>query len=136
MGQYFVLVNEDRRELVCPYCAGGTSKLYEFCAQPHSGLLPYLLRRSTETGGGDITAPETNEYAGRWAGDKICLVGDYDESRLYQKAYEEFDNITPSLCSEYNAFMRCDEFRLNETLCSGCAEHANSSVDGADTKAG
>ena len=129
-------VNEDRREMVCPFCAGGTSKLFEWCAQPHSGLLPYLLRRSTETGGGDIAAPETNEYAGRWAGEKVCLVGDYDESRLYKTAYEEYDNITPALCREYNAFMRCDELRLDEGLCSSCEEHARSRGEGGDAGAG
>ena len=91
---------------------------------------------ATETGGGDIAAPETNEYAGRWAGEKVCLVGDYDESRLYKTAYEEYDNITPALCREYNAFMRCDELRLDEGLCSSCEEHARSRGEGGDDKAG
>jgi hypothetical protein len=120
MGQYFVLVNESRKEMVCPFCSGGTSKLFEWCAQPHSGVLPYLLRKSNETGGGDIPDPQSVEYAGRWAGEAVWLVGDYDESGLYKTAYDSYRNITPALCREYNEFMRCPELRLQEELCSCC----------------
>ena len=47
-----------------------------------AGIFPFLLRQSNEGGGGDIQ----KEYAtaGRWAGDRITLVGDYDESKLWE----------------------------------------------------
>jgi hypothetical protein len=122
LGQYFVLVNETRKEMVCPFCAGGTSKLFEWCAQPHSGLLPYLVRRSNETGGGAIAAPANVSFAGRWAGEEVYLVGDYDQSGRYKAAYETYSNITPALCKEYNVFMGCAGLRLSEGFCSCCSE--------------
>lgn len=133
MGQYFVFVNEKRKEMVCPFCAGGTSKLFEWCAQPQSGLLPFLLRRSNETGGGDIPDPEKPEYAGRWAGEEVYLVGDYDQSGLYKAAYEGYANITPAICREYNEFMGCEELRLQEGLCSCCQERGEAAQAGGES---
>lgn len=133
MGQYFVLINEKRKELVCPFCSGGTSKLFEWCAQPQSGLLPFLLRRSNETGGGDIADAERAEYAGRWAGEEVSLVGDYDQSGLYKTAYETYSNITPALCEEYNEFMGCEELRLQEELCFSCQERGEAEQAGGES---
>jgi len=129
VGQYFMLINEDRKEFVCPHCAGGLAKLFEWCANPQAGLLPYLLRRSTQTGGGDIQ-DVSSEFAGRWAGQRVCLVGDYDASGLYKKAQEEFTNITPGLCREYNQFMDSPELRLSDALCSTCGQRAREPEQG------
>ena len=41
------------------------------------------MRKSDEGGGGDINDPERFETLGRWAGDRITLIGDYDSSRLW-----------------------------------------------------
>jgi hypothetical protein len=137
VGQYFVLVNETKKELVCPFCAGGTSKLWEWLAQNHSRLLTDLVGKSNESGGGDIADPETEEWAGRWAGDPgVCLVGDYDSSGLYKTAYEEYTNITPMVARSFNAFVDLDEVEVEEGLCSSCEEHARSRCEGGDSKAG
>lgn len=122
MGQYFVLVNHDRREVVCPWCVGGVAKLWEWCMNPQAGLLPYLLRKSTGTGGGDIPNPEGVEYAGRWAGEKVELVGDYDESGDFQRALAEYTNISPALAAEYNGFIGLDEVRLRVGHCGCCGD--------------
>lgn len=82
MGQYFRAVNLDKKEFVDPWAIGGVAKLIEWCANNQAGIFPFLLRQSNEGGGGDIQ----KEYAtaGRWAGDRITLVGDYDESKLWE----------------------------------------------------
>ena len=51
------------------------------------------MRKSNGRGGGDISNLDP-KYAGRWAGDEVYLVGDYDESDLYEKAGKEFTNIS------------------------------------------
>ena len=79
---------------------------------PMAGALAYLLRKSSETGGGDIADPESAQYAGRWAGDRVVIVGDYDESRLYQTSDETFTDISRPLAEEYNEFIQVDELKL------------------------
>ena len=110
--------------------------MFEWCVNPNAGVLPFLLRRSNEGGGGDVPDPESAQYAGRWAGRVVLLVGDYDESGLYKQAYESFRNISPDLAREYNAFIGCDELKLNEELCSSCADDARSRGEGGESKAG
>jgi hypothetical protein len=129
------LVNETKREYVCPFCAGGTSRFWEWLAQNQSRLLTYLMRKSDQTGGGDIADPETEEWAGRWAGDAgVSLVGDYDSSGLYKTAYEEYTNITPMVARSFNAFVDLDEVEVG--VCSSCGEHARSRGEGGDGEAG
>ena len=91
MGQYFKAVNLKKREYVCPWCLGGVAKLWEWSANPWGAVFPLLLRKSTEGGGGDYHGPtyETDKtvIAGRWAGDPVVLVGDYDDSKLWDKLH-------------------------------------------------
>lgn len=46
---------------------------------------------------------EANEYAGRWAGDRVALVGDYDESGLYGDS--SLTDITDGLVAEFTEFV-------------------------------
>lgn len=124
MGQYHLAVNHDRREYACPWCLGGTAKLWEWCAQPIAAIFPYLLRKSSGTGGGDVADPEHAEYAGRWAGDRVELVGDYDESGDFQRAFAEYTNISPQLAAEYNGFMGMEDRELAIGLCGSCRDTA------------
>ena len=122
MGQYFVAVNQTKKEYACPWCLGGTAKLWEWCVQPSSGIFPYLLRKSSGLGGGDVENLEQVEYAGRWAGDQIELVGDYDEAGAFQKAFADYDNISPALAAEFNQFMGGGEGDLAVCLCGTCSD--------------
>ena len=90
MGQYFLLANLDKQEYVHPHHIGGLLKLWEWCANRQAGVIPYLLRKSSETGGGDVDDPEKLLYAGRWASDRIVLIGDYDQSKLYDTVVDTY----------------------------------------------
>jgi hypothetical protein len=100
MGQYFTLVNLDKREYVCPWCIGGGAKLWEWAANTSSSVISLLIRKSDEGGrgdyygyrrgcgeGGPIHGP-LSSIVGRWAGDRIALVGDYDSSKLWNEVAE------------------------------------------------
>ncbi len=83
MGQYFKIVNEDKKEVINPWDIGGGAKFWEWMWNRHSAVFPWLLRRSDEGGGGDIDAPEHYTTLGAWAGDRIVFIGDYDSSKLW-----------------------------------------------------
>ncbi len=83
MGQYFKIVNEDKKEVINAWDLGGTAKFWEWLYNPQVRVFVWLLRKSDEGGGGDINDPEQFETLGRWAGDRITLIGDYDSSRLW-----------------------------------------------------
>jgi len=116
MGQYYVLVNLTKKEIVCPWCIGGFAKLWEWCVNKQAGILPFLLRKSSEGGGGDIK--KEYETAGRWAGDNVVLIGDYDESGLFEEAFENYRNISGILVEEYNDFIEEPSFKLVYRPCS------------------
>ena len=90
MGQYWKLVNLDKREYVHPHELGSGLKLWEQLANhPGTGAALIILCAAMPEarGGGDFHMetgdPEYDEIAkrtiGRWAGDRIALVGDYAE---------------------------------------------------------
>jgi len=114
MGQYFILVNLDKREYVHAHRIGGGLKLFEWCANREAGVFPYLLRKSDDTGGGDVHI-DNPEYAGRWASDRIVLIGDYDESGLYSQAEKEFTEISEGLVKEYNEFIEIPDCQLRHS---------------------
>jgi hypothetical protein len=93
MGQYHKLVNLDKQEQVSPYAIGLLGKQFEHTGSIGglSDALYLLTMTSPESGGGDF--PLT-EVSGRWAGDRVLVVGDYtpenavpgyagDTSKLY-----------------------------------------------------
>jgi len=110
MGQYFRLINLDKREYVDPWDVGGAAKLWEWCANNQCRAIPFLLRQSSEGGGGDVRRDYA--LASRWAGDRIALVGDYDESNLFDTAKEQFINISKQLVEEFNHFIEIDDMKL------------------------
>ena len=138
MGQYFLIVNLDKKEYIDPDHLDGGPKLWEICANNTSRVIPYLLRQSTGRGGGDIGSRESYELykkytdedgntnwervnkeieeaysnAGRWAGDRVVVVGDYDESGLYRKAEEEFTEISNQIAEEFNRFIEFDDSKV------------------------
>ena len=104
MGQYHKIVNLDRREYVHPHKLACGLKLWEqIAAHPSTATaLVILLACSNARGGGDFDVdtnwhgPERIDFSepgpmpkdypsiarqtiGRWAGDRIAMIGDYAE---------------------------------------------------------
>lgn len=79
MGQYHKIVNVDKGEYLNPWNMGTGAKAWEQAA--NSSLTPaamFMLMANPEyRGGGDF---EEGEYAGRWHGDRVIIIGDYAES--------------------------------------------------------
>jgi hypothetical protein len=93
MGQYYMIVNLDRREYLNPLKFGDGCKVREFGFSSHgvmSALAILLAKSSTISGGGDFES----ELTGAWASDRIVIIGDYDESGLYQRLDEEYVDVS------------------------------------------
>ena len=115
MGQYFKIINEDKKEVVSPWRIGGGAKFFEWLYNNQARVLVWLLRKSNETGGGDIADPATYPTLGRWAGDRVTLIGDYDESGLWDTA-DTFTDISKKVREEYNRAITEDGFEDEFTL--------------------
>lgn len=85
MGQYYVVVNLDKRQFLHPHTFDNGLKLMEFGNSAQSTLLglTVLLASGNGRGGGDFCTdgvpPGLAELVGSWAGDRIAIVGDYDD---------------------------------------------------------
>lgn len=133
MGQYFKMVNLDKREYINP----DSNKLWELCANNEARLLPWLLAKGPQDGTSLVCfPPETNTWAtkegtekiiqaaglqigrghfktcGRWAGDRVLVVGDYDESGLYDLAKKEFKEISAEVIPEFNEFIEIEKLKV------------------------
>lgn len=99
MGQYHVLVNYDKKEIVEPYGLGLGAKQVEQLGAFNGTIadaMYLLVMTSPSAGGGDL--PLTS-VSGRWAGDRVMIVGDYTEdsnvpsipnaSQLYSAQYTD-----------------------------------------------
>lgn len=83
MGQYHFIVNLDKREFINPHKLGVGLKACEQLTNPAGTpqALFVLLVCSNGRGGGDLaeTRGVNERVIGRWAGDRIAVVGDYAE---------------------------------------------------------
>lgn len=98
MGQYHWPVNIDKQEYLYPHTLGSGLKMVE-CIW-NTGVpaaLITLLACSHMRGGGDVKFEDYARVriAGRWAGDRIIMLGDYTEpgdpgtDALWQEATEQ-----------------------------------------------
>jgi hypothetical protein len=111
MGQYFIIVNLDKKEYINPHDLGGSLKLWELSAnRMPMASLALLLRRSSQSGGGDIQ--RDYKTAGKWAGDKIVVIGDYDKSKLYDIAKKKYKNISTQVRRDYNSFIHEKDLKV------------------------
>jgi hypothetical protein len=79
MGQYWKLVNLDKKEFVHPHEIGCGLKLGEMVAASPgipAAMVMLCAAMPVARGGGDF---REKGIVGRWAGDRIALVGDYAE---------------------------------------------------------
>jgi len=113
MGQYHLTVNLDKKEFLMPHKLGVGLKLREQTGFGNSipDALFMLLACSNGYGGGDFQDNQ-NEMCGRWAGDRVAVIGDYatiDDlpmmfgadkiyqlCHLYDKECAEYDCIADS----------------------------------------
>lgn len=88
MGQYFIAVNETKHEYLHPHELGDGLKALELLSGSTPAALAWLMLRSSS---GTVSGAA---MAGRWAGDSVSIVGDYDASELYSVARESFMDIS------------------------------------------
>lgn len=97
MGQYYYVVNLDKKQYLHPHKFGDGLKAVEFASGYNTmRALAYLLTKSDEGGGGDY-GDDPSGVAGSWAGDRIWIVGDYDSSKLYDEAAEGYEEMSPKV---------------------------------------
>lgn len=84
MGQYHKIVNLDKKQYIHPHQLGAGLKLWEqLASHPGTGaaLIVLLASASNGAGGGDITQ---DPIVGSWRGDRIAMIGDYDDDVSYE----------------------------------------------------
>jgi len=60
---------------------------------------------------GRLISPAADTTVGRWAGDRVALVGDYDESELWEEL-GSWKNISAEVVRDWNAFMDIPDLKL------------------------
>lgn len=138
MGQYHMICNYDKKQYLHAHEFGDGLKLMEFGASPHGTMLglAILLAASNGRGGGDIhpwvgggdryvpgLTKERGDWlidnvVGAWAGDRIAIIGDYNEPEdagglveregsPYDRDHEELFIIAGSTVSLYE---KCEKW--------------------------
>ena len=116
MGQYHILANIDKKEKVEPYGLGLGLKQWEHLGEYNGTLadaIYLLVMTSPARGGGDL--PRT-EISGRWAGDRVVILGDYTEqgdirgvekaNELYREADNNYEDITTLVADAFETVFR------------------------------
>lgn len=129
MGQYYKIVNIDKKQFLNPHRFGDGLKLLEFGSSGGGTMngLAVLLANSNNRGGGDLRSD--HEIVGSWAGDRIVIAGDYavptdkgENSRVkgadgkfanlyYRCDTDEFEDI-----SEQVLIAMCDDPYLKQDI--------------------
>ena len=80
MGQYYKVVNLDKKQFLAPHDCGNGAKLMEFGLSGMSMMscVSILLADGNGRGGGDLHSK--NSIIGSWAGDRIVITGDYADN--------------------------------------------------------
>ena len=111
MGQYYKIVNIDKKQWLDPHMFSDGIKLLEFGCNGNGAMtaLAVLLADGNGRGGGDLTTTmetDPDKLVGSWAGDRIVIAGDYadkggfgapGDSNLYieadgDEAYEDISS--------------------------------------------
>ena len=88
MGQYYLIVNIDKKQKLNPHKFGAGMKLMEFGNQGESIMtgLAVLLADGNGRGGGDLRS--SDPVIGSWAGDRIVVTGDYADKGKFVDVYD------------------------------------------------
>jgi hypothetical protein len=102
MGQYWICINETKKEFIKPHMFGDGAKIMEFSCSS-VGTLTAIAILLDDGGLKEKFKDKDGQVVGRWAGDKIRFVGDSGDNELlgdgrkispYDLAYREFDDIS------------------------------------------
>lgn len=121
----------DRREYLHPHRLGSGLKLWEICAGNLPRVLAYLLKQSTGQGGGDPRPRDAFPNCGRWAGDRVVIVGDHDDSEAFGGLYREVQDgdgwveISPDVAPEFNRFIEFEDSQVDEPLHPRDCDHGD-----------
>jgi len=108
MGQYYVIINLDKREYLHPHRFDDGMKAKEWLwSGDICRALSVLLIDGDGRGGGDVNSP----LCGRWAGDRIVIAGDYgDKAKFVDKEFllvgTEPTNVFDIACEQFNDISR------------------------------
>jgi hypothetical protein len=80
------------------------------------------LRQVAAAEGQPIDA-DPKSVVGRWAGDRVALVGDYDKSKLWDDL-PGYRNISKELVAAWNQFIEIDEMKLTFNQECSCQKEA------------
>ncbi len=98
---------------------GPTMQRLDASKQSPEEILETIVRGVLKEGAPCGIPPDS--VVGRWAGDEVYLVGDYDSSKLFDKS-EEFRNISRELVDTWNQFVDIDQMRLTYNPDCSCHE--------------
>jgi hypothetical protein len=70
---------------------------------------------------GQPFALPADSTVGRWAGDRVALVGDYDDSGLWNEL-PSYRNISAEVVRDWNAFMDIPENQLKHNVGCTCSQ--------------
>jgi len=136
MGQYYYVVNIDKRQFLSPHKFGCGAKLVEFGLGSRTlSALAILLADGNGRGGGDLLGAEDLPAVGSWAGDRIVIGGDYadkgkfvpddlkapvgaDQPTLYGLCEERFEEVS---ALAWEALLRDEWFKeeIKQRLVAG-----------------
>lgn len=106
MGEYFRIVNLDKKEYLHPHYFGTGIKLFEIAANECGSLTGLSILLSSQDNG------DKDKIYGRWAGDRIIIAGDYS-SEIYEEVqkWEPHCNI-----SDMVVLKLCEDLFYREIL--------------------
>ena len=103
MGQYWICINETKKEYINPHMFGDGAKAMEFSCSSQ-GMLTALTILLDDGGLKEKFNDQESQVVGRWAGDELRMVGDYGDSEIwknedeiispYDLAHKEWNNIS------------------------------------------
>jgi hypothetical protein len=126
MGQYWKVVNVDRREYLDPKVCGDY-KLWEHLVNGVTGkaLVILLANQPEMRGGGDLGYGveekvnfDPQEYIGRWVGDRVIMIGDYaenddlawcDPADVYEKISQKSQRTYKDISKPVMAIIQAEE---------------------------
>jgi hypothetical protein len=94
-----MIVNHSIREYLHPHDIRENASFISLLHGILPVLLAYLLRNSETVGYGDII--QEQDFNGRWSGDRIEILGDYQDENLFLTIQEDYHNITAEALAEY-----------------------------------